>query len=79
MFKKTVLRRLCKHINLNFDNIEQGKAWEDGSDMAFDNKPIEAATEQSDLEKELMQNGDIKQNEQVNFVDTNFEEVKEGE
>jgi recombination protein RecT len=76
MYKKTVLRRLCKHINLNFDNIEQQKSWEDGSDMTFDNKPSEAATEQSDLEKELMQNGDIQQEK---FVDTNFEEIKEGE
>ena len=34
MCKKTVLRRLCKLIDLNFDNVEQKKAFEDGS--AFD-------------------------------------------
>lgn len=75
MAKKTVLRRLCKHIQLDFDNIEQQKAWEDGSDMEFTNT-IETAkeTEKSDLEKEMEQNGDIKQD---NIVDTSFEEVKE--
>ena len=30
MYKKTVLRRLCKLIDLDFDNIEQQKAYEDG-------------------------------------------------
>lgn len=31
MAKKTVLRRLCKLIDLDFDSIEQRKAFEDGS------------------------------------------------
>jgi recombination protein RecT len=34
MCKKTVLRRLCKLIDLDFDNIEQQKAYEEGSDTA---------------------------------------------
>jgi recombination protein RecT len=83
MYKKTILRRLCKLINLDFSNIEQQKAWEDGGDADFSNKPTEAATEKSDLEKELEKNGEIqetkKEEEQVSFVDTPFEEVKEGE
>ena len=33
MCKKTVLRRLCKLIDLNFDNAEQIEAFEDGSDF----------------------------------------------
>lgn len=33
MYKKTVLRRLCKMIDLDFDNIEQQKAFNDGSDF----------------------------------------------
>jgi recombination protein RecT len=74
MARKTVLRRLCKHIQLDFDNIEQQKAWEDGGDLQLDSTPKESATEKSDLEKELEQNGDIKQE---SFVDTHFEEVKE--
>ncbi|NFO48024.1 recombinase [Clostridium botulinum] len=78
MAKKTALRRLCKHINIDFDNIEQLNAWEDGSDMEFESqKPKESVNEKSDLEKELEENGDIL--EQTNFVDTPFEEVKEGE
>lgn len=36
MCKKTVLRRLCKLIDLDFDSVEQRKAFEDGS--AFDVK-----------------------------------------
>ncbi|WP_176132127.1 recombinase RecT, partial [Clostridium beijerinckii] len=76
MAKKTVLRRLCKHINIDFDNIKQLEAWEEGSDMEFENeKPKEAATEKSDLEKELEENEDIVK--QTDFVDTPFEEVNE--
>ncbi len=33
MYKKTVLRRLCKLIDLDFDNIEQQIAFQDGSDF----------------------------------------------
>lgn len=32
MYKKTVLRRLCKNIELDFDTIEQKQAFEDGAD-----------------------------------------------
>ena len=35
MYKKTVLRRLCKMISLDFDSIEQRQAWEDGADTEF--------------------------------------------
>lgn len=35
MYKKTVLRRLCKMISLDFDSIEQQKAYEDGGDAEF--------------------------------------------
>lgn len=31
MSKKTVLRRLCKHIETDFESIEAHKAWDDGS------------------------------------------------
>ncbi|MDZ4957359.1 recombinase, partial [Clostridium perfringens] len=40
MAKKTVLRRLCKHIELDFDSLEQQKTWEETSEMDFvDNTP----------------------------------------
>lgn len=35
MCKKTVLRRLCKHIQLNFDNLEQINAWQTSNDVDF--------------------------------------------
>lgn len=43
MYKKTVLRRLCKNIDLDFDTIEQRQAFEDASDMDFnqESKPIQ--------------------------------------
>jgi len=37
MAKKTVLRRLTKHIDFDFDSIEQQKTFDDSADMAFDN------------------------------------------
>jgi len=39
MQKKTVERRLCKAISLNFDNAEQDQAWEDGSDSNIKTAP----------------------------------------
>lgn len=35
MYKKTVLRRLCKMVDLDFDNIEQRRAYEIGGDAEF--------------------------------------------
>jgi recombination protein RecT len=35
MYKKTVLRRLCKLIELDFDSIEQQKTFEESFDMDF--------------------------------------------
>lgn len=44
MYKKTVLRRLCKLIDLDFDNIEQQKAYEDGGDLVFNQQSLPGAT-----------------------------------
>lgn len=35
MCKKTVLRRLCKHIDTDFDSAEARAAWEEGSGFTF--------------------------------------------
>ena len=40
MCKKTVLRRLCKLVDLDFDNTEQIKAFEDGGDMDLNKPPV---------------------------------------
>lgn len=39
MAKKTVLRRLCKLIDLDFDNQEQQKAYDEGGDADISHKP----------------------------------------
>lgn len=50
MYKKTVLRRLCKLIDLDFGNIEQARAYNDGGDMAFKNRPeLDGASGQAAL------------------------------
>lgn len=38
MCKKTVLRRLCKHIDKNVDSVEALKAYEEGAEMNFNTK-----------------------------------------
>lgn len=38
MSKKVVLRRLCKHIETDFETVEAKNAWEDGAGMEFANK-----------------------------------------
>lgn len=74
MAKKTVLRRLCKLIDLDFDNIEQKKAFEDGGDSQF------GGSKTIDVEATII--NDTKEANSVPFVDaevTPVEEVKEGE
>lgn len=39
MYKKTVLRRLCKNIELNFDTIEQAQTFDDASDFDMTKEP----------------------------------------
>ena len=38
MAKKTVLRRLCKHIETDFETVEAQKAWDEGGDMHVSNR-----------------------------------------
>jgi len=38
MYKKTVLRRLCKLIELDFDSIESKKTYQETSDFEFEDK-----------------------------------------
>ncbi|EJP6471401.1 recombinase RecT [Clostridium botulinum] len=63
MCKKTVLRRLCKLIELDFDTIEQQKTYEETLDFEFkkeeDKKEISPFENEEDIE------------------DVDFEEVKE--
>ena len=49
MAKKTVLRRLCKMIDLNFDTAEANQAYEDGSDTDIKNVAQKEKTEAHDV------------------------------
>lgn len=40
MSKKTVLRRLCKHIETDFESIEAKQAWDEGAGMEFNNTTV---------------------------------------
>lgn len=54
MCKKTVLRRLCKHISTDFESTEARSAWDEGSDSDFSNAstPINNKEEVVDIFKE---------------------------
>lgn len=45
MAKKTVLRRLCKHIETDFESKEAMQAWDEGSGMEFSNNSVEQSEE----------------------------------
>ncbi|MFC8686365.1 recombinase RecT [Brevibacillus porteri] len=62
MYKKTVLRRLCKNIDLDFDTIEQRQVFEDAGDVDF-NQEVKPA-QQSPLN--------------ATVIDVDYEEVAEG-
>lgn len=63
MYKKTVLRRLCKLIELDFETIEQAETFAESSDMQFKNEDIEK-------EKSVFATPDI--------TDVEYEEMKDG-
>ena len=70
MCKKTVLRRLCKLIDLNFDTAEQCQAFEDGSEFDVKGQPKEKYTAQNPYQQ-TENAGDI--------IDGEFHEVTENE
>lgn len=53
MYKKTVLRRLCKLIELDFDTIEQKQAFDEGSGLEFKNDNEKVEIKKSSLEEEF--------------------------
>lgn len=60
MCKKTVLRRLCKMISLDFDSIEQKETWEDSSDSEVKK---ENAKPKNILDTEAYSNADAEEAE----------------
>lgn len=76
MCKKTVLRRLCKLIDLNFDTAEQCQAFEDGSVFDVKEKPKEKYRAQDiyQSQDQSSHNGD---EDSDGVIDGTFKEVDE--
>ena len=77
MCKKTVLRRICKLVDLNFDNAEQDMAFEDGSAFDVSDKPKEkyAAKDVYQTHAQSPQNGEGCED----AIDGDFREVGQDE
>lgn len=73
MCKKTVLRRLCKLIDLNFDTAEQCEAFEDGSEFDVKGQPKEKYTAQNPYQQQPQPD------ESEDVIDGAFREVEENE
>lgn len=61
MCKKTVLRRLCKHIETDFESVEAHGAWDEGSGMDFNTTttPINDREEVIDVFENVAGNKEI--------------------
>ena len=81
MAKKTVLRRLCKHINLDFDNIDQTNAWNEGSQIDFEKKSFEETkVDLEDQVKEVInEEPEVMGFTDADYKDTPYEIIKDGE
>ena len=76
MCKKTVLRRLCKLIDLNFDTAEQCQAFEDGSAFDVKEKPKEKYQAQ-DIYQSHDQSSHNADESSDGVIDGTFKEVDE--
>lgn len=67
MCKKTVLRRLAKHISTDFESVEAHSAWEDGSGMDFATPiaPISNKEEVIDVFEDVSGNKEFEEIEEV--------------
>ena len=70
MCKKTVLRRLCKHIDCDFESIEAQKAWEESSVAEFSTVEKERSSEVVDV---------FAKNTPPDVIDTTATEVTESD
>lgn len=72
MYLKTVLRRLCKHIELEFDSVEQKQNFDESSDFSFEKESLDVTELQKPVStKELP--------EPEKVVDDKPESLEEGE
>ncbi len=65
---KTVLRKLCKGIETDFDNVEQREAWEEGGGVDFNIKPETEVHNPFASKEEETTNDDV--------IDTTAQEVE---
>lgn len=79
MYKKTVLRRLCKLISIDFDNSEQDEAFRDGSD--FDESKIKQTIDVIPIKDPFVKDSNIeikgeKENKEITEWEKEDKEVK---
>ena len=60
--KKTVLRRLCKNIDIDFESVEMKKAWEEDTDIDFEQTETESVPDPTIddcvIDAEVVENGE---------------------
>lgn len=72
---KTVLRKLCKNIETDFDNVEQREAWEEGGGVDFNYKP-ETEVHNPFKKKEPEQTEEITKDNVIDGVATEIDEME---
>lgn len=78
MYKKTVLRRLCKLIELDFDSIESKKTYQETSDFEFEDKSQHEVSnfDKKDIDEDKIIEADV---EVQNDTSENIEEGEHDE
>jgi len=72
MCRKTVLRRLSKHVDTDFESVEAHSAWEDGSGMDF-STPIAPV---NDREEVVDVFEDVSGNKEVEVIEAEMEQME---
>ena len=72
---KSCLRKLCKSIETDFDNVEQRDAWNDGSGVDFSIKPESAEVHNPFKKTEVVND----KNDETDVIDSVAVEISEAE
>lgn len=72
MYKKTVLRRICKLVDLNFDTAEQCEAFKDGGDLDLNKTPEPANATHHEDELDPFKKND-------NVIDVQASEIRDAQ
>ena len=76
MYKKTVLRRLCKLIDLDFD-VKQQQAFNDGADFSFEDNIVEEAPVATETPKDVFAEAE-NQTTEAPVQDAEFFDMEQG-